>query len=65
MIYIPLASAVMCCNCDAVSDSRSDRCPACGADGSLLSLARVLNPSPEMGTITFLLALGRSGDARP
>lgn len=40
MNVIPLASAFLCCDCDAVGDS-STVCPAC-AGSHLLALSRVL-----------------------
>jgi len=55
MTIIPFNSACLCVSCRAISDSRNDTCPACGETGSLLNLARVLNPTPELGQITFLL----------
>ena len=49
MTCIPLQSAVVCLNCEAVSDTPLDTCPACGGRG-LLNLAAVLNreTEPEM-----------------
>lgn len=41
---IPLQQAVLCANCDVVSDSRNGRCVVCGSP-SLLNLARVLDGS--------------------
>jgi DNA-directed RNA polymerase subunit RPC12/RpoP len=42
---IPLAEAVLCANCDHLSDARGDECPKCGSK-SLMSLARALDPKP-------------------
>lgn len=57
----PLTFAVLCESCDppTIFDSRETRgeiCPVCQSRGSLLSLARVLNPTPELGKITFIHA---------
>lgn len=57
----PLTFAVLCENCEppTIFDSRETRgevCPVCRAQGTLLSLARVLNPTPELGKITFIHA---------
>ncbi len=41
---IPLQQAVLCANCEVVSDSKNGHCIVCGSP-SLLSLARVLNGS--------------------
>jgi hypothetical protein len=38
---VPLQSAVLCIDCESVSDSRCDECPVCGSR-SVLSLARLL-----------------------
>ena len=57
---IPLTYAVLCA-CGLISDMRDvhgERCPACTAQGQMLSLARVLNPTPELGTITYIHAGG-------
>ena len=57
---VPLNKAVLCCQCQAISDTANDRCPACGANGSLLSLARLLSPNPGTGQITQL-SIERTG----
>lgn len=41
---IPLQQAVLCANCEVVSDSKNGRCVVCGSP-SLLNLARVLDGS--------------------
>jgi hypothetical protein len=41
---LPLRDAVFCLDCEAVSKSRSDECPACKSR-SLLSLSRLLGGS--------------------
>lgn len=41
---IPLQQAVLCANCEVVSDSKNGRCIVCGSP-SLLNLARVLDGS--------------------
>ena len=38
---IPLAEALLCCQCERIVTTSKDYCPACGSFG-LLSLARVL-----------------------
>lgn len=47
--------AVLCVSCRAISNVSRDTCPACGDRGTLLSLARVLQPTPELGQITYIL----------
>lgn len=39
---IPLQQAVLCANCEVVSDSKNGHCIVCGSP-SLLNLARVLD----------------------
>ncbi len=39
---IPLHHAVLCANCDVISESRNGHCLACGSP-SLISLSRVLS----------------------
>lgn len=39
---IPLQQAVLCANCEVISDSRNGHCIVCGSP-SLLNLARVLD----------------------
>lgn len=56
---IPLNFALLCESCNPVTicDSRDavgEVCPTCKAQYTLLSLARVLNPTPELGRITFI-----------
>lgn len=41
---IPLQQAVLCANCEVVSDSKNGHCVVCGSP-SLLNLARVLDGS--------------------
>lgn len=53
---LTLRSAVLCAGCQTISNVTGDTCPGCGANGSLLSLSRVLNPSPELGVVTFVLS---------
>lgn len=55
MTLIPFNHAVLCLDpdCRTISDVRNDHCPACGNLG-LLSLARVLQPCPELGAINFI-----------
>jgi len=52
---IPLSLAVLCENCLTISELRGEKCPVCKAEGCLLSLQRVLNPSAELGSVTFVL----------
>jgi hypothetical protein len=41
---IPLQQAVLCANCEVISDSKNGHCIVCGSP-SLLNLARVLSGS--------------------
>lgn len=50
---IPLKFAVLCLDCQHISDSRTDTCPAC-SQRSLMSLSRILNPIPDFGEITSI-----------
>src|SRR3954463_5210753 len=43
---IPLRSAVLCVNCENVTDSSGEKCKACSG-GPLLSLGKVLNGRSE------------------
>jgi len=52
---IPLKAAMLCVDCQMISDSRNDTCPFCTHKHCLLSLSRILNPSPDLGQITFIL----------
>lgn len=52
---IALKFAVLCLDCDTISDSRTSTCPQCSAHNSLLPLARVMNPTPEHGEISYVL----------
>lgn len=47
MSAFPLASAVLCPNCDFVSDATGEACPKCGSK-SLMSVARALVRVPTM-----------------
>lgn len=42
LILLPLNRAVLCPNCETLTNSQSARCAACGSLG-LMSLARVLD----------------------
>lgn len=60
--HLPLQHALLCEFCACIVDSRCIRgevC-ACGAQGSLLSLARVLNPTPELGAVTYIFSAGNA-----
>lgn len=60
---ILLQNALLCENCTHVIDTmevKGEQCPKCASTGSLLSLARVLNPSPTLGQITFIYSAGRA-----
>lgn len=62
MTHLPLQHALLCESCACIVDSRCIRgevC-ACGAQGSLLSLARILNPTPELGAVTYIFSAGRA-----
>lgn len=53
-MMITLRNALLCVNCDTICDAgavRGERCPSCDAQGSLLSLSRVLNPDAATGRI--------------
>ena len=53
---IPLHNAVLCA-CGMILDMREirgERCPGCACQGQLLSLARILSPNSELGTITYV-----------
>lgn len=52
---VPFLAAVFCVDCRAVSNSPGDQCLACGSRGALISLARILQPTPELGRITYIL----------
>lgn len=43
---VPLQNAVLCANCEVVSDSRNGHCMVCGSP-SLMNLSRVLSGSEE------------------
>ncbi len=57
---VPLSKASWCMDCLAISDSSGEQCLACGASGSMLSLARILAPSPEIGRVTYVYAGGEA-----
>ena len=42
--FLPLSSTVFCLDCEVISSSRGDECPACKSH-SLLSIARILGGS--------------------
>jgi len=48
---LPLKQASLCVDCSTVSDATSDVCPACGAQGALLSIARLLDPKVTRVTV--------------
>lgn len=60
---IPLEQAVLCANCDVVSDSKNGHCMVCGSP-SLLNLARVLNGSNRTGERTWARPRRLGGAAR-
>lgn len=47
---LPLSGAVFCLDCEVISNSRSEECPACKSH-SLLSLARILGGSLREQTV--------------
>lgn len=58
MSTIPLTYALLCA-CGSITDMREVRgevCPACASQGQMISLARVLCPSPTLGAVTYILA---------
>lgn len=42
LTLLPLRSAVLCVNCDWISNARGSYCPACGSP-SLMTLSTILN----------------------
>lgn len=46
MISVPLDLAVLCENCQTISNSRGDRCGVCGSQ-AILSLKPILDPEPQ------------------
>jgi hypothetical protein len=48
---IPLWRAVLCADCDTISDSATDHCPGCGSHGSLLSLSRIVEGRSGRGQV--------------
>jgi hypothetical protein len=47
LVSMPLSRAVLCTNCERVSNSRHQRCDVCGS-GAILALAAVLgSPDPR------------------
>jgi len=54
---IPLATAGLCLSCEHVNEMASERCPHCGELANWLGLARLLNPMPEIGRITYVCKL--------
>lgn len=60
---IRLADSLLCENCAHVVDAthvKGEVCPKCSCQGALLSLQRVLNPTPELGVITYIVNVGRA-----
>lgn len=60
--HLPLQHALLCESCACLVDAREIRgevC-ACGAQGTLLSLARILNPSEAIGQITYIFSAGHA-----
>jgi len=56
---VPLAEAVLCADCEIISDSDGEACQVCGSR-SLLSLGRVLGGCIE-GERATLVELSRDG----
>jgi len=52
-MIIELAEAVLCVNCDGISDSKG-KCPRCDS-AAILSLAKVLNRDSEMSELRNLV----------
>ncbi len=44
--HLPLKNAVLCLDCDSISDANQE-CPAC-CSGALMNLSTVLNPSERI-----------------
>ena len=60
---INLQDALLCATCEwivSARDVRGEKCPHCDAQSTLISLARVLNPSPALGAVTFIYSAGRA-----
>ncbi len=55
VVIIPFNQAVLCLSCRVVSDWHGEVCPACAQRGTLVSLARILQPTPELGRICYVL----------
>src|SRR6266568_1278115 len=48
---IPFNQAVICLSCRAISDGHGSACASCAETGTLISLARILQPTPELGRV--------------
>lgn len=61
---IHLENAVLCVECEMISDSPHDTCPVCGSR-SLISLSRVLGGTLPMPRIRLLEAAAKHTDTAP
>ena len=62
---VHLRDAVLCA-CGMIHNMREIRgelCPACACQGQMLSLARILSPQSDLGTITYVYAGQEASDA--
>ena len=55
---IPFNQAVICLSCRAVSDWHGESCASCAETGTLLTLARILQPTPELGRVCYIHSAG-------
>lgn len=53
MPIIELTYAVLCVECDCISNAIGEVCPACGAKGTLMSLGRLLEGRSKQGEVTY------------
>lgn len=53
MEHFELKYAVLCVECNHVSKATGEVCPVCGAKGTLLSLARLMEGRTKQGEITY------------
>lgn len=54
-MYEPSQHLVYCFVCRGISDTTGDVCP-CGDRGTLIPLARLIDPDPYLGKITLIVA---------
>jgi len=54
MNKIALDRAVLCVECNTLSDTPYETCPQCGSQHTLLSLGRVLQQDRQFGGIRYI-----------